>query len=149
MFRKQSPLKNSRLVKRKRRIFYIKILIIIVLVGLALWGITALSRANFMVISAIEVEGNVALDSAEVITEVQKHISGNYLYLFPRTNKFFYPKNKINDSLKESFIRLDALEMSVSGNKLKITISERVPAFTWCVGAPQETRDQECYFLDE
>src|SRR3989344_5365605 len=103
---KRDVLNSPRLLelkRRRRRIFLNKIIIsfltLFALVGLLVY----LSRIDKLNINSIEVEGNQIVDTEEIKVVVQKEIAGRYLWLFPKTNIFFYPKNVIRDALQENF----------------------------------------------
>lgn len=148
MFKKKSPLKAEKLVKRKRRILYLKIFVVVLLVGGLCYSVVLVSRLQYLQITEVIVEGAVAIDPQEIKTIAEQNIAGNYLYVFPRANRLLYPKQIILQTITERYKRLESVVLKRSGHTLRITISERVPAFMWCKGSGAETK-QDCYFVDK
>src|SRR3989344_5469071 len=99
---KRSVINSPRLKelkKRRRRIFWVKALFFLVGISVILVGLTYLSRINKLNITQVEVVGNKIVDNDQIITLVKADLLGKYLYLFPKTNFLFYPKNKIEADL--------------------------------------------------
>ncbi len=144
---KKSPLKATRLVRRKRRIRNIKIAAIIIAVILFVAGASFVTKLKTFAIATITVEGNSAIDAGDIERLVKKDISGSYLYLFSKSNIFLYPKKIVLNDISTLFKRVDNVTISRSGlNTLIVSIQERVPAYTWCKGEPPAKRD--CYLVD-
>lgn len=108
-----------------------------------------LSRLSSVNINDIKIVGNKTLTTLEIEKVVREQISGKYIWLFPKTNVFFYPKNSIRNELENKFKRVKDINFSIKNNKvLEISLSERIAKYTWC-GPIKETELEECYFLDE
>jgi len=111
-----------------------------------------LFRIERLNIQVVEAKGNKIIDTRLIAEIAEKEMAGNYLWLFPKTNIFFYPKEKIKSSLYENFKRLRNIEIEMgSGAILVVSTEERMPKYTWCGETLPTSRNdsQDCYFLDE
>lgn len=150
--RRDIPHSQNR-IKRKRKIILWKFLatlfVVILVVGGIAWG---LSRPGLR-IARIEVTGNSVLGTDEITSFVLKELSGKYFFLFPKDSILFYPKERIQNDLLDSFKRILSIEVNAQGlTALSITINERKPHSLWC-GKTLSDEDTEgdtpCYFMDE
>jgi cell division septal protein FtsQ len=109
------------------------------------------SRISAFNISSVNISGNKVVDTGMVTQIVEQDTSGKYLWLIPKTNIFFYPKNKIKNDLAREFTRLENINISIEKkNILEISVSERTAAYTWCGAVADFTITAEnCYFLDK
>ncbi|MFH1200802.1 MAG: hypothetical protein V1484_00525 [bacterium] len=152
---KRSVLNSPRLLelkKHRRRAVFKKIF-------LSLFGLLAifsllvyLSRLNSLNINEVKILGDKVTDTEVIKKIVEEQISGKYLWLFPKTNIFFYPQNTIKNELQDKFKRLNNVNLSIKNNKvLELSLTERVAKYTWCgiVSPPTKLGDQPCYFMDE
>ena len=152
---KRSVINSPRLKelkKRRRRIFWVKALFFLVGISVILVGLTYLSRINKLNITQVEVVGNKIVDNDQIITLVKADLLGKYLYLFPKTNFLFYPKNKIEADLINNFKRLTNISFSIKNTgTLLIKVSEREGLYTWCGEVPPQDMNivQKCYFVDK
>ena len=131
----------------RRKILFITIFFIFVLVGLSF-----LSKWQALNISDIKITGNKVIETKTIEDIVQGKISGNYLYFLPKTNFLFYPKKEIVEELTAKFKRIKDISINVSNLKtLNISLTERTALYTYCGVAPAELdeKDQKCYFMDE
>lgn len=157
---KRNILNSPRLLelkKHRRRVFIGKFLLCL----FALLAIFALlvyiSRIPIFNISSVEIIGNKIVDSQMIKEIVEKEITGDYLWFFPKTNIALYPKNNIKNGLHNEFRRLKDINFSIQsgGNKkiLGMSLSEREALYTWCgENLPEiEIRSEEylCYFMDD
>jgi len=116
-----------------------------------------LSHLNSLNISKVEIIGNKVLDTEAIKKAVEEQITGKYLWLFPKTNILFYPKNSIENKLQEKFKRLNNINLSIlpaqagKNNILQVSLGERVAKYTWCgIEYPEASlENQKCYFVDE
>ncbi len=145
--KKKSPLKSSKIVKRKRRIFILKISGLVITLLLLGGGILYVARLEALAITTIRVQGNVALESESLQQTAQSYLGGSYAWIFPKSNRFLYPKNTIQKNLLADYKRLESVDLEVDGNDLILTVVERKPTYTWCTDTPQ-TPDKSCYFMD-
>ena len=130
----------------------IKVLFFVIGFSLIITGLAYLSRLEKLNITGIEVVGNKIVDGETIGATAESELSGSYLWLFPKTNFLFYPKNKIINNLYDKFKTLKDISLSVKNQKiLQIAVFERIALYTWCGIMPPEksNSDQKCYFLDE
>lgn len=144
---KRNVLNSPRLLelkKKKQRIFLNKILLILASFFVIIVGLSFLSRIAKLNISGVEITGNKVVDG-EMIKEVaDTDLAGYYFWFFPKTNIFFYPKNKIKDNLTDKFKRLKSISFKVTeARMLEISLTEREAKYLWC------EREEKCYFMDE
>lgn len=145
---KRSPLKSSRLVKRKRRIFWLKVfgvfISLVLIIGITYW----ISELSTFELNSVEVIGNAAVSKEDLEAIVKEHISGKILWIYPKSNRFLYPENEIQAAILQNIERVEQVEVEAEGlHTVKITIAERAPSFVWCDGTPADKKD--CYFLDD
>ncbi len=130
--------------KKKLRERYIRItigvLILIVVVGVP----TFFLRQERFLISTVQVQGNEITKSEEIEKIIQNDISGDYLWLIPRSSVLLYPNNKIKNDILRQIPRLISLNLSLTDSRtLLVTIVERKPFALYCVG------EMKCFFLDQ
>ena len=154
---KRNVLHSPRILelKKKRRKSSIKNILFFLLGFLVLFtSLVFLSRLNAVNINNVEIAGNQIIDTNAIKEIVEQQISGKYLWVFPKTNIFFYPENSIKNALQEKFKRLENINLSIKNNHtLYISLAERKAAYTWCGLAPLDSgtaiNETTCYFIDE
>src|SRR4051812_13042237 len=107
---KRSPLKAPRLIKRKRKIFLLKIAGVILAAILIILGFSLLSKVKALAIQKIQVEGNSAIDTQDVEAIARKNLSGNYFLLLSKSNRLLFPKHQIEYQLATTFKRIETVE---------------------------------------
>lgn len=152
--KKRNVLNSPRLLelkKGRRRVLLGKILLFILAFLVVFFLLAYISRLPSLNISAIEINGNKAVETDTIKASVQKEIEGKYLWLFPRTNIFLYPKKDIEKNLSNQFTRLNDVNLSIKNSKiLEVKLTERVALYTWCgIVLPETAPNQKCYFMDE
>lgn len=151
---KRNVLNSPRLLelkKKKQKVFLNKIFLSILALFLVFAGFAYTSRISILNISLAEVRGNKAIDAEAVKTIIEKEITGNYLWFFPKTNILLYPKNKIKKELYNEFKRIKDINLSVKNKILEAALTEREAKYLWCGDTfPENGKDsQKCYFMDE
>lgn len=138
----------SKLVKKKRKKLLLKIgsilfILLFILVG-AIFGL----RVKQINISDIRIKGNSTV-SKQILKEfIKEKISGNYIYIFPKSNIFLYPKKDLQISLLENFKEIKETKVLFENlQSISIKIEERKPYALYCGDYVSTTTD--CYFLDE
>lgn len=127
--------------KKRRRLFFIS-LYSFFFVGLVICGLSLVSSLSAFQIRDISIQGTDRESPLLIEFLVRDVLSGTYLYLFPRTNTFTYPKNAIEDSLL-ALPMISSVETSRRGlTTLDIEIVEREEIARWCA-------DTTCYSVDE
>ncbi len=157
MFTRRSPLKPASLRRRKRRRIFLRIFLVIILLGLFVWGLSFLSGISQLTIHEVTVKNNAATDASELKTLVLNHLTGKYWKLFARNNIILYPKNAITKDIlgHDSIIEKVTLELKQL-HTLELTIQERTPTALWCKSTmhtegtePTFDISPDCYFMDD
>ena len=154
---KRNVLNSPRLLelkKNRRRVFLNKILLSLFALLVVSIGFIYISRISSLNISSVEIIGNKVIDTETIKETVEKEITGNYLWFFPKTNILFYPKNKIKRELNNQFKRLKEINLSIKDRRaLEVSVTERVALYTWCGENLSEieikSEDYLCYFMDD
>ena len=154
---KRNVLNSPRILelkKEKRRTILNKILIFFICFLILFFFSAYLSNLKKINIAEIQINGNSVVDTKAIRQTVEEKIKGKYLWLFPKTNIFFYPQNDIKNELQKKFERLKDINLSIKNNKiLEIFITERVAKYTWCgtefAKLSEALLKEECYFLDD
>ena len=150
---KRNVLDSPRLLelkKKKKQVFIRKIVIFGVLFVLLLVSLVFISRINRLNFYDINVSGNKIIDTTTVQKVVEEKLSGKYIWLFPKTNIFLYPKTGLKEELANAFKRFKSIEISSQNvNTLHIEVAERSPEYLWCGNTlPAIDERRTCYFLD-
>ncbi|HTE48812.1 MAG TPA: hypothetical protein VK675_02830 [Candidatus Paceibacterota bacterium] len=139
--------------KQRQRIFQSRIFLRLGMFLVIFFGLAFLARLPGLNIADVEIVGNKVVDSETIKTTVKNEIYGNYLWFFPKTDIFFFPKNSIIEALNNRIPRLDGINLTVKDNKiLEISVSEREAKYLWCGATPVELKSDskpKCYFLDK
>ncbi len=146
MNRRSKILKSPKLIEKKRAKI-IKIALIYLFFVVISFGGTffALRMDNIQI---TKINSNVPY-SNDIANKVNTILSGNYLYLFPKSNIWLYPKSEIKDALLGSFNSIDNLSIQANGlSSLDIIINERLPVALFCEGFNTDTDNSNCYYLD-
>lgn len=137
------------LKKRRERAFLKRATVYVLGFAVILAGFTYLSSLSGLNIATVEAEGNTIVDTEAIRAAAERELNGKYLWLFPKTNILFYPKNKIAEALGRELPRLGEIELAVKNDRvLLVSVTEREPAYTWC-GEKLEEPLEQCYFMDE
>ena len=156
MIKKRVVLNSPRLLElrrkkhksaRKKKLFFLIIFLIIIL------GLSFASRINRLNIYKIKVDGNRIIETKDIENVAKNEIEGHYLWLFPKTNFLFYPKNKILSELKTKYKRLKDISIDVSNLRtLNIKVSEYEGKYLYCglliPTLRSNLNDNKCYFID-
>lgn len=157
---KRNVLHSPRLLelKKVRRRAILNKIIFSFLGLIAIFSLLAyLSRLNSLNITGIQIVGNKIIDTETIKQVVGEQIAGKYLWLFPKTNIGFYPKNSIKSVLQDKFKRIKDINLSIQNRILEVSIDERKALYTWCGTTPPvdtalpdtNNNSQKCYFVDE
>jgi hypothetical protein len=153
--------------RNKKRIKYSVIFFLIVLIiGIASY----ISHRPEIRISNVELNGGILVTQSDIKFETLTYMYGSILWLFPRNNAFWYPHANLEEYLKETFKRIDTIDIHLKGlNTLVINIKERKPFAIWC-NKPADstvvsnavstttlstenisttTKSEDCYFIDQ
>ena len=139
-------LKNKRRKSFQNKGIFAFFAVLVLFVGLGF-----LSRISKLNIQNIVMSGNIVVDSEDIEKVARESMSGHYVWLFPKTNVFFYPKNKIAESIAQEFTRLKDIKLNITNiETLEISVAEREGVYIWCgVDLPEDASEEECLFLDK
>lgn len=153
---KRNVLNSPRLLefkKKRQKIFLNKIFLSLFALLFIFAGLAYISHLEQLNISEVEITGNKVESKEMIETAVKKEITGNYLWFFPKTNIFFYPKDNIEKDLFNQFNRLKSVSLSVENKTLKVSLDERIALYTWCGEMMNSvdglSKEEKCYFIDE
>ncbi len=145
MVRSVSSLGSKKLQERKRKIRLYKygggFLAVVAIVA----GLSFLSRASFVRVGNIEVEGTKISKSSEVSGIVQDELNSSYLWIFSRNNISLFSRSGVEKKIYAQSTAIKHASVSFDGlKKINVKITEYEPKYLWC---DSETRDH-CYFMD-
>lgn len=146
---RSSTLKSPKYIqkRKKRRLMAVSISILISII--VILSFIILIKIPFFQIKNIEVNGVSTIDKENIKKEIQEKISGNYLYLIPKSNFLFYPKNQIEDAILANFKKIKDLNIDIHNfSNLILGINERTPEVIVCDGFKESEDDNTCYFSD-
>ena len=135
--------------KQKKKILIIRLSIFFCACGVLFGGAVWVSRMQHIQIDTIEISGATVLPSQTITQEVSTLLEGTYVWIFPRTNVFLYPRKNIEALLLQKFPRIKDVGISIVDNHiLQISLKEREPFGLWCDQVPSDSVVSQCYFLD-
>lgn len=127
--------------KRKRRILYT--LLVLIILGFVLY----LLRNDKLRISNISVLGANVVSADLVTQDTQEILNGYYLWVIPRNSILLYPKSEIRRKLNAEFPRFASINVSLENtHTLDVEVVERNPFALYCTSL---STTSPCYFLDE
>ncbi|MCX6702208.1 MAG: hypothetical protein NTX96_03390 [Candidatus Zambryskibacteria bacterium] len=141
--------------KRKKKLWKLGItfFLIILIIGIASY----ISHRQEIRVSKIELNGGILVTQADIESKALEYMYGSHLWLFPKNNAFWYPHSALEEYLKETFKRIDTININLKGfQTLIINITERKPFAIWC-NSPSistttpviENKSEDCYFIDQ
>ncbi len=126
--REMQKLVHKRKSARKRLIILLSILFLEICFAFVFY-----MNISKIQIYSIDVSGNQIIDTDVVVTDVQKILSGKYLGLIPKTNIFFYPKNKLIAQIKKDFPRFSSVKVELKDKiNILISVEEEKGVALWC-----------------
>lgn len=132
---------SSRKLRRKRLVFK-AILFGVVFIAIFA-GIIAFFRIPYFQVDKIEISGNNSLVESELIDAIKEKLNGKYLRLFPKTNIFIMPKNKILVEIPDEFNRIKKITLDKKFfNGIAVKLEERNNAMLYCVA-------EKCAYTDD
>ena len=127
--------------RRKRRLFkiWLSLFLFVVLVV----GFAFLMRQPFLQVKSINIVGTVSIDGASVKNLVNKSLEGNYFGILPRSNILFLDSKNIENTLLESFAKIDEVDVvSKPNGDINVEIKERQAIAVWC------STSEQCFLVD-
>lgn len=139
-------LRERREKARKRLTVFLAVLFA-TLVG----GFVYAARYPKLQIGKVSVEGNQVIDTEDIVAVADTYLAGNYAYVIPHRNAFFYPKAKITAALLAKFPRFKSVTVDRTDLRtVAITVVELRGHALWCgEDTAAVTTDVPCYFTDD
>jgi cell division septal protein FtsQ len=103
-------------------------------------------------IEKVEVKGVLLTNESSIREAVLKEISGDYLFIVPKSYEWLYPRGKIRKKIEMMPSVLEAtLDLDRKTQTLAIEIVERKQEYVWCApwieGEGSATR--QCFYMDK
>lgn len=141
---KKKKYRSNKLVERKARIVKIRLIIGVIFVAILFAGSIFFLNHKSMHIENILVEGQKNVQKEKVESIIRDSLEGRYLWMYSRSNIFFYPRRVIKDNLFEEFYSIENIDLSfVNNHTVRVEISEFSPIAMWC------SEEKECYFIND
>jgi len=134
--------RSLNLIKRKKRVTYLKIGGSFAVIVLFIWGMSYLSNLDSLKIKDVQVS-DTKLAKADLIKNiVDQEVQKKYYFIFSRNNIIFLPRNEIAKRIKAEQNSIKDVEIDIKGiNKIFIKVEEHEAVGVWC-------SEKECYFLN-
>ena len=144
---KRNVLNSPRLLelkKNRQRAVVTKIFIYLLGFSAVLGLLSYLFRLDSLNISEVKILSLNTTETEIIKKIVTESISGQYLWLLPKTNILLYPKNHIKNELQNRFKKLKDIKFSIENKKiLQVSVTEREAKYLWC------EKEEKCSFMDE
>lgn len=145
-------IKSSKKIRRKKTFENFSILFFVAVFLFVSWGY--FFQNNELLIESIVVDGNASINTGDIFNFINLKLSERYVFLFPGSNIFIYPKNEIISGLFNKFLKIEDLKISYNGfNKIIFTVKERKPAFVLCehpqISADTSGGSDKCFYADK
>lgn len=125
--------------KRRTKFLFIGLLILIIIIA----GSVAFLRKESMQITQVQVVGVEALDIEAIEQSVYAALSGNYVWIIPKSNVLLFSKSNLEQQLLTTYPGIQQATVSFKNRfTLLITITEKQPLGVWCA------TETHCYFID-
>ncbi len=126
-----------------RQVFLgVGVILLISLLGVAVWYVT---RLSFVTIRSIDVHGGETISADEIKNVVEAELEGSYLRLIPYSFSYTYPATRVHAALA-SIPRIKEVRVEKEGQtSLVVHFREHRPSALWCLSLDENA---PCYFLD-
>jgi hypothetical protein len=134
---------------RKRRLFFVRLYIILFFLLIIILGLAIFSGSEKMKVQTIIVSGNAAVSPDQVLAIANRNMTGRYGYLFAKSNSLIFPRYEIKKDLLQEIKTIIDLDINWDDwQQISINIVERKPHSVWC-GSDSKKGDSTCYFVDK
>ena len=133
-------------LSNKRRKKSSKNFLLVLGIFILIFGGIAFLRIPAFLINKVEIISSEKFINEEKIKEIaSSQIAGSFGFVVPKSNFFFYPKEKIKSSISSEFPEIGTIKVGASiDNTLEIEITPRKTFAIWC----RAFGDSECYSMD-
>lgn len=140
------PIKNQK--AQKSRPSLLGRLLLFLVCGLVLFfGFGLLARISSLQVSLASYEHIVVTNTDEITEALQVYLQERYLY--PRSNKLWFSKNKAEEFVMQTFPRIGYADISLKDGMIHLYGDEREGKYLWCGREVTViTLDTPCYFVD-
>lgn len=134
---------SSRLQKKKRILFYIKITGIILSCVLFVWFVYFISHHKSHQVTNVVISGQKYISEEEIKNIVLEDMKGSYLFLFSRQSSLFIPRSNIKRDIREAFPSIDSVSVSFGDiHTIEVSVQEFEPRSRWC------SENNECFLMN-
>lgn len=120
--------------------------IAVVVIGVPIY----LARTEKFLIASVEVSGNDVTKSEDLQKIIADNLSGNYLWIFPKSNALLYPKDAIQKELLDQEPRLSSVVITKpTAKSMKVVVTERSAVAEYCRDISDPAAPDDCYFIDD
>lgn len=151
MFPRRRRLRSTRRVEEGRRTFFIRLGLLSAIMFASLAILSLLSHLPETTITQVGVSGTSLVVPDDIKILGHDHLSGRYLGVVSRAHTLLYPKDRIRETLLDTYPQIASLDIRRSDlTTLQVVVDERQPRHLWCGGEPSgHTVRSQCYFLDD
>ncbi len=144
--KRASSFRSDRHKDKKRKILIYKYSGVTFGVIALISGFAFLTRANFVKIGEVKIEGNQIVQKEAIEQIVKDELQAHSLKIFSKNNFFFYPRTETERKIQSQFSAVANVSVGLKGFKtVDVQVNEYQPAYLWCDSLAR-TR---CYFMDK
>lgn len=148
MFSQRKPFQSTVASKRRRKLFRIKIAIVIAFFIFLFGVIFFVTRLERTRILWVYPEGNTFVSDEEIRDVARGGIAGKILFLFPKNNIFYYPDSLIEERVLSLYPEIKTVKVSFRNfQSITVSVSEYSPKALWCLEAQMD--EVSCYLVNE
>lgn len=156
---RSSNLTSPQYARRRREQLVRQSVVASVSLLIILASVILIARLSIFQIQSVRIEGNSVTATGDIEAKIAELTTGNYLFVFPKTNVLLYPKGAILKAIKTQWFRIETAEAGLDGQWrgeaiLSVRVSERAPMYVWCgASAPVVVQagsgSEQCLYSDE
>src|SRR3989338_9024695 len=151
--RAMAPRHKTSLHARRQKLRALAVLVLAVIVGWLVWGVSQLSYSSKLAINKVAIVGTKEVSSNLVRAYVETKLHNGTYPLLSQENILLYPRAGIEQSVSQYFPRIRTAQISREGllaQAITVTIAERQPIAIWCSGDASSLKNlRDCYLMDD
>lgn len=137
--------------KRRRTIFGFVLFFLSIFLIISFFYVLHLDTFR---VKEVIILGNSAVEASAIKTNVEKNISGSFLFLIPKNISFILNKEKIGMKVLAEFSNISQVEVDLEGfSKLIVKVKEREQKLVWCNISTKneevENKKETCWYTDK